>query len=175
MVRRPDLRSSTLRRRSNELQSLPLTSGDATAAGGVRAAGIDGLRPKLSRAGRGPRGRGHAPSPVKPTRSLHITGVSLIAMHGGSLTDARATRPLLGLLRSWAGYTRRWFPHHPDRDLSYREKEGQITEGTGQSVMDRADLLSPFAPCSRAPDYRCDGESAALDYDLVTFEAFDVV
>ena len=58
-------------------------------------------------------------------------------------------------------------------DLSYREDEGKFLEGTGSMVLDRAWRVA-YACLSPRTDLDVLGEFAQqLDYDLVTFEAFD--
>jgi hypothetical protein len=58
-------------------------------------------------------------------------------------------------------------------DLSYREDEDKFLEGTGSMVLDRANRLA-YACLSPRTDLDVLGEFAQqLDYDLVTFEAFD--
>jgi hypothetical protein len=58
-------------------------------------------------------------------------------------------------------------------DLSYRENEGKFLEGTGSMVLDRARRVA-YACLSPRTDLDVLGEFAQqLDYDLVTFEAFD--
>jgi hypothetical protein len=58
-------------------------------------------------------------------------------------------------------------------DLSYREEEAKFLEGTGSLVLDRAHGLA-YACISPRTDLDVLGEFAQqLDYDLVTFEAFD--
>jgi hypothetical protein len=59
-------------------------------------------------------------------------------------------------------------------DLSYRETEGKFLEGTGSLVLDRAHGVA-YASLSARTDLDVLGEFAQqLDYELVTFEAFDV-
>ncbi|MDB6082617.1 MAG: hypothetical protein JWN43_498 [Gammaproteobacteria bacterium] len=58
-------------------------------------------------------------------------------------------------------------------DLSYRESQAKYLEGTGSLVLDRANRLA-YACLSPRTDLDVLGEFAQqLDYDLVTFEAFD--
>jgi hypothetical protein len=58
-------------------------------------------------------------------------------------------------------------------DLSYREDQGKFLEGTGSLVLDRAQRIA-YAALSPRTDLDVLGEFAQqLDYDLVTFEAFD--
>jgi hypothetical protein len=58
-------------------------------------------------------------------------------------------------------------------DLSYREGEAKFLEGTGSLVLDRANRIA-YAGLSPRTDLDVLGEFAQqLDYDLVTFEAFD--
>lgn len=58
-------------------------------------------------------------------------------------------------------------------DLSYREAEAKFLEGTGSVVLDRAGRVA-YASLSPRTDLDVLGEFAQqLDYDLVTFEAFD--
>jgi hypothetical protein len=58
-------------------------------------------------------------------------------------------------------------------DLSYREAEAKFLEGTGSMVLDRA-RRTAYACLSPRTDLDVLGEFAQqLDYELVTFEAFD--
>jgi len=58
-------------------------------------------------------------------------------------------------------------------DLSHREHQGQFLEGTGSMVLDRVNRLA-YATLSARTDLDVLGEFAQqLDYELVTFEAFD--
>jgi hypothetical protein len=58
-------------------------------------------------------------------------------------------------------------------DLSYREEQGKFLEGTGSMVLDRAWRVA-YACLSPRTDLDVLGEFAQqLDYELVTFEAFD--
>jgi hypothetical protein len=58
-------------------------------------------------------------------------------------------------------------------DLSYRENQGKFLEGTGSMVLDRVNRLA-YAALSPRTDLDVLGEFAQqLDYELVTFEAFD--
>jgi hypothetical protein len=58
-------------------------------------------------------------------------------------------------------------------DLSYREEQGKYLEGTGSMVLDRAWRVA-YACLSPRTDLDVLGEFAQqLDYELVTFEAFD--
>lgn len=58
-------------------------------------------------------------------------------------------------------------------DLSYREADGKFLEGTGSMVLDRARHVA-YACLSPRTDLDVLGEFAQqLDYELVTFEAFD--
>jgi hypothetical protein len=58
-------------------------------------------------------------------------------------------------------------------DLSHRENEGKFLEGTGSLVLDRANRVA-YASLSARTDLDVLGEFAQLlDYELVTFEAFD--
>jgi len=58
-------------------------------------------------------------------------------------------------------------------DLSHREGEAKFLEGTGSLVLDRANRIA-YAGLSPRTDLDVLGEFAQqLDYDLVTFEAFD--
>ena len=58
-------------------------------------------------------------------------------------------------------------------DLSYRENQGKYLEGTGSLVLDRVGHVA-YANLSPRTDLDVLGEFAQqLDYELVTFEAFD--
>jgi hypothetical protein len=58
-------------------------------------------------------------------------------------------------------------------DLSHRENQAKFLEGTGSLVLDRANRVA-YACLSPRTDLDVLGEFAQqLDYDLVTFEAFD--
>ncbi len=58
-------------------------------------------------------------------------------------------------------------------DLSHRESEGKYLEGTGSLVLDRVRRVA-YANLSPRTDLDVLGEFAQqLDYELVTFEAFD--
>jgi hypothetical protein len=58
-------------------------------------------------------------------------------------------------------------------DLSYRENQGKYLEGTGSLVLDRVRRVA-YANLSPRTDLDVLGEFAQqLDYELVTFEAFD--
>jgi hypothetical protein len=58
-------------------------------------------------------------------------------------------------------------------DLSHRENQAKFLEGTGSMVLDRANRLA-YAGLSPRTDLDVLGEFAQqLDYELVTFEAFD--
>jgi hypothetical protein len=58
-------------------------------------------------------------------------------------------------------------------DLTHRENQAQFLEGTGSMVLDRANRLA-YAALSPRTDLDVLGEFAQqLDYELVTFEAFD--
>ncbi|HMK85657.1 MAG TPA: arginine deiminase-related protein [Steroidobacteraceae bacterium] len=58
-------------------------------------------------------------------------------------------------------------------DLSYRESQGKFLEGTGSLVLDRPQRVA-YASLSPRTDLDVLGEFAQqLDYELVTFEAFD--
>lgn len=58
-------------------------------------------------------------------------------------------------------------------DLSHRETEGKFLEGTGSLVLDRPNRVA-YACLSPRTDLDVLGEFAQLlDYELVTFEAFD--
>jgi hypothetical protein len=60
-------------------------------------------------------------------------------------------------------------------DLSYRENQGQYLEGTGSLVLDRVRHVA-YANLSPRTNLNVLGEFAQqLDYELVTFEAFDAL
>jgi hypothetical protein len=57
-------------------------------------------------------------------------------------------------------------------DLTYREAQGKFLEGTGSLVLDRRNRVA-YAGLSPRTDLDLLGEFGLLDYELVTFEAFD--
>ena len=71
------------------------------------------------------------------------------------------------------GRRRRSFRITRTVDLSHREERGQYLEGTGSLVLDRPRRVA-YANLSPRTDLDALGEFAQqLDYELVTFEAFD--
>ena len=160
---------------SNAFQSavaLGAVAGAAAQESALRE--FDALAHRLARAGVGVIAADDTASPVKPDAvfpnnwvSLHRDGtVVLYPMLAANRRQERSEE-ILRLVRAGGYRTLRTV------DLSYREAEGKYLEGTGSLVLDRPHRIA-YACLSPRTDLDVLGEFAQqLDYDLVTFEAFD--
>ena len=160
---------------SNAFQSSSHQAGDSTAAAESARREFDGLAAKLDRAGVAVVAAEDTPSPVKPDAVFPNNWVSF--HRDGTVV----LYPMLAVNRRWE--RREELVQQVTRDggfritqtvdLSYRENEGKFLEGTGSLVLDRAERVA-YAALSPRTDLDVLGEFAQqLDYDLVTFEAFD--
>jgi hypothetical protein len=136
---------------------------------------FDGLAGKLVHAGVAVIVAEDTPSPVKPDAvfpnnwvSFHRDGtVVLYPMLAANRRWERREELIQQVTRDGG------FRVTQTVDLSYRENQGQFLEGTGSLVLDRAQRVA-YAALSPRTDLDVLGEFAQqLDYDLVTFDAFD--
>jgi hypothetical protein len=159
---------------SNAFQSTQLQSGDsATQESALRE--FDALAAKLAHAGVTVIAAKDTPSPVKPDAvfpnnwvSFHRDGtVVLYPMLAANRRWERREELIQQVTRDGG------FRVTQTVDLSYREDQGKFLEGTGSLVLDRAERIA-YAALSPRTDLDVLGEFAQqLDYDLVTFDAFD--
>jgi hypothetical protein len=161
---------------SNAFQTpSPLQSDDSVAAQESALREFDGLAAKLVRAGVAVIAAEDTLSPVKPDAVFPNNWVSF--HHDGTVV----LYPMLAANRRWE--RREELVEQVTRDggfritrtvdLSYREEQGKYLEGTGSLVLDRAQGVA-YAALSPRTDLDVLGEFAQqLDYDLVTFDAFD--
>ena len=160
---------------SNAFQSPSrLQTGDPVAAQESALREFDGLAHQLVRAGVEVIAADDTPSPVKPDAvfpnnwvSFHRDGtVVLYPMLAANRRCERREELVHQVARAGFRVTR-------TVDLSYREPQGKFLEGTGSLVLDRAERVA-YAALSPRTDLDVLGEFAQqLDYDLVTFDAFD--
>src|SRR5258706_13540745 len=115
------------------------------------------------------------PRPVKPDAifpnnwvSFHADGtVALYPMLAPNRRSERREDVLEQVVREGRFHVSRTV------DLTHREAEGKVLEGTGRPVLDRAHRVA-YARLSPRTDLDALGEFAQLlDYELVTFEAED--
>ncbi len=161
---------------SNAFQSpSDLQSCDSAAVQGSALREFDGLAGKLVDAGVAVIAAEDTPSPVKPDAVFPNNWVSF--HRDGTVV----LYPMLAVNRRWERreeliqqVTREGgFRITQTVDLSYRENQGKFLEGTGSLVLDRAQRVA-YAALSPRTDLDVLGEFAQqLDYDLVTFDAFD--
>jgi len=161
---------------SNAFQSpSDLQSGDSAAVQESALREFDGLAGKLVDAGVVVIAAEDTPSPVKPDAVFPNNWVSF--HRDGTVV----LYPMLAANRRWERreeliqqVTREGgFRITQTVDLSYRENQGKFLEGTGSLVLDRAQRVA-YAGLSPRTDLDVLGEFAQqLDYDLVTFDAFD--
>jgi hypothetical protein len=161
---------------SNAFQSSssPGQSGDSAAAQSAQRE-FDDLAGRLVNAGVVVIAAEDTPSPVKPDAvfpnnwvSFHRDGtVVLYPMLAANRRWERREELIQQVAREGSFRITRTV------DLSYREDQGKFLEGTGSLVLDRA-RRAAYAAISPRTDLDVLGEFAQqLDYDLVTFEAFD--
>ena len=161
---------------SNAFQSpSDLQSGDSAAVQESALREFDGLAGKLLHAGVAVIAAEDTPSPAKPDAVFPNNWVSF--HHDGTVV----LYPMLAANRRWERreeliqqVTREGgFRITQTVDLSYRENQGKFLEGTGSLVLDRTQRVA-YAALSPRTDLDVLGEFAQqLDYDLVTFDAFD--
>jgi hypothetical protein len=161
---------------SNAFQSWSqVHSGDCAAAAESALREFDVLAGKLVNAGVAVIAAEDTPSPVKPDAvfpnnwvSFHRDGtVVLYPMLAANRRLERREELIQQVTREGGFYITRTV------DLSYREDQGKFLEGTGSLVLDRAQRTA-YAAISPRTDLDVLGEFAQqLDYDLVTFDAFD--
>jgi hypothetical protein len=161
---------------SNAFQSpAHLHPADSVAAQESALREFDGLADKLVRAGVEVIAAEDTPSPVKPDAvfpnnwvSFHLDGtVVLYPMLAANRRLERREELVQQVTRDGG------FRITHTVDLSYREDQGKFLEGTGSLVLDRAERVA-YAALSPRTDLDVLGEFAQqLDYDLVTFDAFD--
>jgi len=161
---------------SNSFQSpTHLQSGDSAGAEESALREFDGLAAKLVHAGVAVIAAEDTPSPIKPDAvfpnnwvSFHCDGtVVLYPMLAVNRRYERREELIQQVARDGGFRITRTV------DLSYREDQGKFLEGTGSLVLDRAERVA-YAVLSPRTDLDVLGEFAQqLDYDLVTFEAFD--
>jgi hypothetical protein len=161
---------------SNAFQSpSDLQSGDSAAVQESALREFDGLAGKLVDAGVAVIAAEDTPSPVKPDAvfpnnwvSFHRDGtVVLYPMLAANRRWERREELIQQVTRDGG------FRVTQTVDLSYRENQGKFLEGTGSLVLDRAQRVA-YAALSPRTDLDVLGEFAQqLDYDLVTFDAFD--
>src|SRR5258708_6547117 len=163
---------------SNAFQSPSqlLHSGDSEVVEQSELREFDGLAGKLVNAGVAVIAAEDTPSPVKPDAvfpnnwvSFHRDGtVVLYPMLAANRRWERREELIQQVARD-GGYR-----ITQTVDLSYREDQGKFLEGTGSLVLDRAQRVA-YAALSPRTDLDVLGEFAQqLDYDLVTFDAFDL-
>ncbi len=161
---------------SNAFQSAssPVHSGGSAAAESAQRE-FDDLAGKLVNAGVAVIAAQDTPSPVKPDAvfpnnwvSFHRDGtVVLYPMLAANRRWERREELIQQVTRDGCFRITRTV------DLSYREDQGKFLEGTGSLVLDRA-RHTAYAAISPRTDLDVLGEFAQqLDYDLVTFDAFD--
>jgi|SRR5450631_632825 hypothetical protein len=161
---------------SNAFQSPShLQSGASAGAEESALREFDGLAAKLAGAGVAVIAAADTPSPVKPDAvfpnnwvSFHRDGtVVLYSMLAVNRRCERREELVQQVAREGGFRITRTV------DLSYRESQGKYLEGTGSLVLDRAERVA-YAALSPRTDLDVLGEFAQqLDYDLVTFDAFD--
>jgi hypothetical protein len=164
---------------SNAFQSdTPAELESALEAGSAQQLALrefDGLSEKLARAGVEVIVAEDTVSPVKPDAvfpnnwvSFHRDGtVVLYPMLAPNRRSERRDDVVQQVTREGGYRTSRTV------DLSHRETSAKFLEGTGSMVLDRANRLA-YAALSPRTDLDVLGEFAQqLDYELVTFEAFD--
>jgi hypothetical protein len=160
---------------SNAFQAPSQLQSDVSAAEESALREFDGLAGKLVHAGVAVIVAEDTPSPAKPDAVFPNNWVSF--HRDGTVV----LYPMLAANRRWE--RREEIIHQVTRDggfrvtqtvdLSYRENQGQFLEGTGSLVLDRAQRVA-YAALSPRTDLDVLGEFAQqLDYDLVTFDAFD--
>ena len=163
---------------SNAFQSAPAAESDSAASASTQMLALrefDGLAERLQRAGVEVIVAQDTPSPVKPDAifpnnwvSLHRDGtVVLYPMLAPNRRLERRDEILEQVTREGGYQINRTV------DLSHRETYAKFLEGTGSLVLDRANRIA-YAGLSSRTDLDVLGEFAQqLDYELVTFEAFD--
>jgi hypothetical protein len=160
---------------SNTFQSPSQLQSGVSAAEKSALREFDGLAGKLVHAGVAVIAAEDTPSPVKPDAVFPNNWVSF--HRDGTVV----LYPMLAVNRRWERreeliqqVTRDGgFRITQTVDLSYREEQGKYLEGTGSLVLDRAERVA-YAALSPRTDLDVLGEFAQqLDYDLVTFDAFD--
>jgi hypothetical protein len=160
---------------SNAFQSPSQRQSGVSAAEESALREFDGLAGKLLHAGVAVIAAEDSPSPVKPDAvfpnnwvSFHRDGtVVLYPMLAANRRWERREELIQQVTRDGGFRVTRTV------DLSYREDQGKFLEGTGSLVLDRAQRVA-YAALSPRTDLDVLGEFAQqLDYDLVTFDAFD--
>jgi len=159
---------------SNTFQSASESAADA-GTGSLALREFDRLAGELKRAGVEVIIAKDTASPVKPDAvfpnnwvSFHRDGT--VVLYPMLAPNRRLERrdDLLRQVTKDGGYR-----IHRTVDLSYRETQAKFLEGTGSLVLDRVNRIA-YAGLSARTDLDVLGEFAQqLDYDLVTFEAFD--
>src|SRR5882672_12720322 len=159
---------------SNAFQSSSHQAGDSSAAVESALREFDGLAAKLDRAGVAVIAAEDTPSPVKPDAlfpnnwvSFHRDGTVVLYPMLAPNRRLERREEVIRTVREGGYRTSRMV------DLSHRENQAKFLEGTGSLVLDRANRVA-YACLSPRTDLDVLGEFAQLlDYDLVTFEAFD--
>src|SRR6267142_1498359 len=159
---------------SNAFQQVAESSADAETQR-LALAEFDGLAEALQRAGVEVLIAPDTAQPVKPDAifpnnwvSFHADGtVALYPMLAPNRRCERREDVLEQVVREGRFHVSRTV------DLTHREAEGKFLEGTGSLVLDRAHRVA-YASLSPRTDLDVLGEFAQLlDYELVTFEAWD--
>jgi len=159
---------------SNAFQRAAESSGEAETQR-LALAEFEGLAQALERAGVQVLIAPDTPRPVKPDAifpnnwvSFHADGtVALYPMLAPNRRSERREDILQQVVREGRFHVSRTV------DLTHREAEGKFLEGTGSLVLDRAHRVA-YASLSPRTDLDVLGEFAQLlDYELVTFEAWD--
>ena len=173
MVRPARFASNPQTAASNAFQSA--TAADPADAQESALREFDGLSRQLMLAGVEVVVAADTASPAKPDAVFPNNWVSF--HHDGTVV----LYPMLAPNRRWErredlveqGMREGGFLASRTVDLSYREEEAKFLEGTGSLVLDRANGIA-YAGLSPRTDLDVLGEFAQqLDYDLVTFDAFD--
>jgi hypothetical protein len=142
---------------------------------GLALAEFDALAETLQRAGVAVLMAADTPEPAKPDAIFPNNWVSF------HIDGTVALYPMLALNRRWERredvldqvVREGGFRISRTVDLTHREAEGKFLEGTGSLVLDRAHRVA-YASLSARTDLDVLGEFAQLlDYDIVTFEAYD--
>jgi hypothetical protein len=164
---------------SNAFQSPPASDPDAHVGGGatqeLALREFDGLTAKLVRAGVEVIVAEDTDSPIKPDAVFPNNWVSF---HGDGtmvLYPMLAANRRLERREDVMEQVVREGGYHVSRtvDLTQRENQGKFLEGTGSLVLDRVNRVA-YACLSPRTDLDVLGDFAQqLDYDLVTFEAFE--
>jgi hypothetical protein len=162
---------------SNAFQSAATAdaaSVDARATQELALREFDGLAGKLAGAGVEVRIAEDTVSPIKPDAlfpnnwvSFHRDGTVVLYPMLAPNRRLERREEVIRTVREGGYRTSRMV------DLSHRENQAKFLEGTGSLVLDRANRVA-YACLSPRTDLDVLGEFAQLlDYDLVTFEAFD--